>query len=140
VQELVLDPLRLRDTRLQFDAAPQLPVLHTLAEGDFEDSTYWNPSFVSWAALTSNICDLGTWTRSFGTGSLLPAGLKGETTAPVNVGLPTMPPGVGPFVTADAYFGLGTIVYPPWIVHRPRIGDVRPPPATDDRHTLRRYR
>ncbi len=119
LQDLVLDPLGLRDTRLQFDTAPQLPVLHTLAEGDFQDSTYWNPSFVSWAALTSNICDLGTWTRAFGTGSLLSPGLKGETTAPVNVGLPTMPAGVGPpFVAPEAYFGLGTVVYPPWIVQR----------------------
>lgn len=119
LQDLVLDPLGLRDTRLQFDTVPQLPVLHTLTEGDFQDSTYWNPSFVSWAALTSNICDLGTWTRAFGTGSLLSPGLKGESTAPVNVGLPIMPPGVGsPFVTADAYFGLGTVVYPPWIVQR----------------------
>ena len=119
LQELVLDPLALRDTRLQFDAAPQLPVLHTLAEGDFQDSTYWNPSFVSWAALTSNVCDLGAWTRAFGTSSLLPAGLKGETTAPVNVGLPTMPPGTQPPVVGpEAYFGLGTIVYPPWIVQR----------------------
>ncbi len=41
LQDLVLDPLALRDTRLQLDTAPQLPVLHTLAEGDFEDSTYW---------------------------------------------------------------------------------------------------
>ena len=119
LQDLVLDPLGLRDTRLQFDTVPQLPVLHTLAEGDFQDSTYWNPSFVSWAALTSNICDLGAWTRAFGTGSLLPAGLKGETSAPVNVGLRNMPPDVSPpFVSPQAYFGLGTIVYPPWIVQR----------------------
>lgn len=119
LQELVLDPLGLRNTRLQFDASPQLPVLHTLTEDDFQDSTYWNPSFVSWSALTSNICDLGNWTRSFGTGSLLSARHKAETTAPVNVGLPTMPPGtVPPFVAADAYFGLGAIVYPPWIVAR----------------------
>jgi len=119
LQDLVLDPLGLRDTRLQFDAAPQLPVLHTLAEGDFQDSTYWNPSFVSWAALTSNICDLGAWTRAFGTGSLLSPAFKGETTAPVNVGLPNMPPGgVPPFVTPDTYFGLGTVVYPPWVVQR----------------------
>ena len=119
LQDLVLDPLGLRDTRLQFDAVPQLPILHTLTEGDFQDSTYWNPSFVSWAALTSNICDLGTWTRAFGTGSLLSPAFKGEPTAPVNVGLPTMPAGtIPPFVTADAYFGLGTIVYPPWIVQR----------------------
>lgn len=119
LQDLVLDPLALRDTRLQLDTAPQLPVLHTLAEGDFEDSTYWNPSFVSWAALTSNICDLGAWTRAFGTGSLLSPALKGEPTAPVNVGLPIMPAGVGPpVVPPDAYFGLGTVVYPPWVVQR----------------------
>jgi len=119
LQELVLDPLGLRDTRLQLDAAPQLPVLHTLEEGDFRDSTYWNPSFVSWAALTSNICDLGTWTRAFGTGSLLAPAMRGETTAPVNVGLPIpSTDGIVRYVGADAYFGLGTVVYPPWIVQR----------------------
>jgi D-alanyl-D-alanine carboxypeptidase len=119
LQEFVLDPLHLHDTRLQFDTAPQLPVLHTLVEGDFQDSTYWNPSFVSWAALTSNICDLGAWTRAFGTGSLLPAALKGETTAPVNVGLRNIPLSVTPpFVAPEAYFGLGAIVYPPWVVAR----------------------
>ena len=108
LQELVLDPLALRETRLQFDAHPQQPVLHTLAEETFEDSTYWNPSFVSWAALTSNICDLGTWTRAFGTGSLLSPASRGEVTAPVNVGLGGNTPQV--------YFGLGTLVFPPWIV------------------------
>lgn len=108
LKEMVLDPLGLRDTRIQFDAAPQLPVLHTLTEDQFQDSTYWNPSFVSWGALTSNICDLGTWNRAFGTGSLLPPGLRGEITSPVNVGL-----GIN---RAQGYFGLGTIVQNPWIV------------------------
>ena len=110
LQELVLDPLGLRNTRLQLDAEPQLPVLHTLQEGDFRDSTYWNPSFVSWAALTSNICDLGTWNRAFGTGSLLSPQMKSEMVSPVNVGLGGN--------TAQGYFGLGTLVYPPWIVQR----------------------
>ena len=110
LQALVLDPLGLRNTRFQLDAEPQLPVLHTLQEGDFQDSTYWNPSFVSWAALTSNICDLGKWNRSFGTGSLLSPEMKSETVSPVNVGLGAN--------TARAYFGLGTLVYPPWIVQR----------------------
>ena len=119
LQELVLDPLGLRHTRLQFDAAPQLPVLHTLQEGDFRDSTYWNPSFVSWAAMTSNICDLGAWTRAFGTGALLAPATRGEPTAPVNVGLEMMPASVPPrFVPPDSYFGLGTVVYPPWVVQR----------------------
>jgi len=110
LQELVLDPLGLRNTRFQLDAAPQLPVLHTLQEEDFRDSTYWNPSFVSWAALTSDICDLGTWTRAFGTGSLLSPAMRSEIVAPVNVGLGGN--------TAQGYFGLGTLVYPPWIVQR----------------------
>lgn len=119
LQELVLDPLGLRDTRLQFDTSPQLPVLHTLVEGDFEDSTYWNPSFVSWAALTSTVCDLGAWTRAFGTGSLLSPALRGETTAPVNVGLTVMPPNPEhPVITPESYFGLGTIVHPPWTIAR----------------------
>ena len=98
------------NTRFQLDASPQLPVLHTLQEGDFQDSTYWSPSFVSWAALTSNICDLGTWTRAFGTGSLLSPAMRDEIVAPVNVGLGGN--------TAQGYFGLGTLVYPPWIVQR----------------------
>jgi D-alanyl-D-alanine carboxypeptidase len=110
LQELVLDPLGLRNTRFQLDAAPQLPVLHTLQEGDFQDSTYWNPSFVSWAALTSDICDLGKWNRAFGTGSLLSPEMRSEIVSPVNVGLGGN--------TSHAYFGLGTLVYPPWIVQR----------------------
>jgi CubicO group peptidase (beta-lactamase class C family) len=110
LQEHVLDPLGLRDTRFQLDAQPQLPVLHTLQEEDFRDSTYWNPSFVSWAAVTSNICDLGKWNRAFGTGSLLSPQMKGEITSPVNVGLDLNTP--------QAYFGLGTLVFPPWIVQR----------------------
>ena len=45
--------------------------------------------------------------------------MRGETTSPVNVGLPILPAGaVPPVVTAKAYFGLGTLVYPPWIVQR----------------------
>lgn len=110
LQELVLDPLALRNTRFQLDADPQQPVLHTLAEDTFEDSTYWNPSFVSWAALTSNICDLGTWTRAFGTGGLLSPAAHAEVTAPVNVGLGGNTP--------QRYYGLGTIIYTPWIVQQ----------------------
>lgn len=109
LKEMILDPLALHDTRLQFDTHPQLPVLHTLDDGGTsEDTTFWNPSFVSWASMTSNVCDLGTWTRAFGTSSLLPQSLKSQVTAPVNVGL-------GPN-TANSYFGLGTIVRVPWIV------------------------
>jgi CubicO group peptidase (beta-lactamase class C family) len=110
LQETILDPLQLRDTRLQFDADPQQPVLQTLEEERSRDTTYWNPSFVSWAALTSNICDLGKWNRAFGTGSLLSPATRAEITAPTNVGLGGN--------SLQAYFGLATIVYPPWIVTR----------------------
>lgn len=108
LQELILRPLGLHDTRLQFDASPQLPVLHTLDDDTFKDSTFWNPSWVSWASMTSNVCDLGTWNRAFGTGSLLSPAFKSLATARDNVGLGQN--------TATAYFGLGTIVKVPWIV------------------------
>ena len=108
LQALILGPLGLHDTRLQFDAHPQLPVLHTLDDETFKDTTFWNPSFVSWASMTSNVCDLGTWNRAFGTGSLLSPGSASQATAPINVGL-------GPN-TASKYFGLGTIVQARWIV------------------------
>ena len=110
LQEFVFDPLVLRNTRFQLDAKPQLPVLQTLQEEDFQESTFWNPSWVSWAALTSNICDLGKWNRAFGTGSLLSPAMRSEPVAPINVGLGAN--------TAQAFFGLGTLVYPPWIVQR----------------------
>ena len=54
---------------------------------DFRDSKNWSPSFVSWAAVTSSVCDLGKWNRAFGTGSLLSPQMRGETTAPANGGL-----------------------------------------------------
>jgi len=108
LQESILGRLGLHDTRLQFDSRPQLPVLHTLDDGTFKDTTFWNPSFVSWAAMTSNVCDLGIWNRAFGTSSLLSPALRSQVTAPVNVGLGGN--------TASSYFGLGTIVQKPWIV------------------------
>lgn len=108
LQDLILRRLKLRDTRLQFDANPQLPVLHTLDDGTFRDTTFWNPSWVSWGAMTSNICDVATWTRAFGTSSLLSPAFKSQITAPLNVGLGQN--------TANSYFGLGTVVRAPWIV------------------------
>ena len=110
LREMILYPLGLRDTLLQFGTDVQRPVLHTLTLTDdkFEDSTFWNPSWVSWGALTSNVCDLGAWNRAFATGALLSQESRKEITAPVNVGLGEN--------TASRYFGLGTIVYPPWIV------------------------
>jgi len=108
LQELILKPVGLRDTRLQFDSNPQLPVLHTLDDGTFRDTTFWNPSWVSWGAVTSNVCDLGIWNRIFGTSSILSRPLKSQITEPVNVGLGQN--------TAKSYFGLGTVVQTPWIV------------------------
>ena len=60
--------------------------------------------------MTSNICDFGRFNRAFGAGSLLAPDMKGEVTAPLNVGLGGSTP--------QGYFCLGTLVYPPWIVQR----------------------
>ena len=108
LRDLILDPLGLQDTRLQLGTKVQKPVLHTLTDDGFQDSTFWNPSWVSWGAMTSNICDLGVWNRAFGTGLLLSKKSRREITAPVNVGLGGNTP--------EKYYGLGTEVYSPWIV------------------------
>jgi D-alanyl-D-alanine carboxypeptidase len=110
LQQMILDPLALHDTRLQFDDNPQRPVLQTLDDETYRDTTFWNPSWVSWAAMTSNVCDLAIWNRAFGTGSLLSPASKAEVTAPVNVGLGGN--------AAKIYFGLGTLVYVPWIMQK----------------------
>jgi len=106
LDEMVLKPLGFKNTRLQFDTTVEQPVLHTF-EG-VKDTTFYNPSFVSWAALTSNISELSAWNKAFGTGSLLSAESRKEITAKSNVGL-------GPIKSDKAYFGLGTSIFEPWI-------------------------
>lgn len=106
LDEMVLKPLGFKNTRLQFDTAVQKPVLHTFDGA--KDTTFYNPSFVSWAALTSNISELSAWNKAFGTGALLSPESRKEITATSSVGLGTMK-------SDKAYFGLGTSIFVPWI-------------------------
>jgi CubicO group peptidase (beta-lactamase class C family) len=110
LDERILRPLGLHNTRFQQGTSPQLPALHTFAGDPPQDSTSWNPSFVSWAAMTSDVCDLGTWNKAFAGGRLLSEASKSEITAPRTVGFGQNTP--------DHYFGMGTLVVGPWLSQR----------------------
>lgn len=108
LREQVLGPLGFSDTRFQLDTVPQEPALRTLDDGTFLESTYWNPSFVSYAAMTSNVCELGAWVRAFGEGDLLSAASKVELDSMKTIGLGGN--------TVSRYYGVGSIVFTPWRV------------------------
>lgn len=108
LQEQVLAPLGYTDTRFQLDTVPQEPVLHTIEGASSKESTYWSPSWVSYAAMTSNICELGAWVRAYGEGQLLSPASKRELDSVRNTGR-------GPS-TPSRYYGVGSLVFTPWRV------------------------
>jgi CubicO group peptidase (beta-lactamase class C family) len=108
LQEQVLAPLGYTDTRFQLDTVPQEPVLHTIDKASSTESTYWNPSWSSYAAMTSNICELGAWVRAYGEGQLLSPAGKRELDSVKNTGHGEN--------TASRYYGVGSLVFTPWRV------------------------
>jgi CubicO group peptidase (beta-lactamase class C family) len=111
LQNKVLTPLNLSQTSYTTSAGIPAPFLHayTSERGSYEESTDWSPSWTSYSgSLTSNVCDLATWARAFGTGALLKPETAAQITATTNVGL-------GPN-TLSRYFGLGVIISNGWLV------------------------
>jgi CubicO group peptidase (beta-lactamase class C family) len=113
----ITGPLGLRET--DFPTTPDIapPVLHTFdsERGRFEDSTYWNPSWVSHSGrIISTLADLGTLARAVGAGTLLSAKSRREMVAPTTVGL-------GPN-RADFYFGMGIGMANGWMLQNPAFG------------------
>jgi D-alanyl-D-alanine carboxypeptidase len=111
MQNAILTPLGLRDTAYATTPGIASPVLEafTSERGHYENSTTWSPSWTSFSgAMTSNVCDLATWSQAYGTGALLSPASFAKIIAPTNVGLPQNTP--------ELYFGLGTIVNNQWLV------------------------
>lgn len=111
LQQLILNPLGLRNTAYASTAEIQAPVLHafTSERGSYEDSTLWSPSWTSFSGqINSNVCDLTTWEQAFGTGALLTPASLAMITATTNVG--------NGGNTPSLYFGLGTIVNHGWLI------------------------
>lgn len=111
LQDHVLQPLALRNTEYTTTAQPPAPLLNafTSERGTYEESTDWSPSWTSFSgSVNSNVCDLATWTRAFGTGALVKPESARQFTAPTTVGLGRN--------TTTLYFGLGVIVSNGWLV------------------------
>lgn len=127
LQQRVMGPLGLADTRNSFTPEIQPPVLHafTKERGPYEESTFWNPSWTTapGAVVTTNICDLARSAQAVGTGELLsPAAFRTQLdpgTVGLGGGTKTCPAKVCLKNTAAEHFGLGVLVMNGWILTNP---------------------
>ncbi|MFI6447657.1 serine hydrolase domain-containing protein [Kitasatospora sp. NPDC050543] len=127
LQQRVMGPLGLHETRNNFTPDIPAPVLHafTSERGKYEESTFWNPSWTTapGAVITTDICDLARSAVAIGSGELLsPAAFRVQLD-PGTVGLggptATCPETVCRANTEATHFGLGVIVVDDWIIQNP---------------------
>lgn len=138
MQEKVLDPLGLTDTRNWFTPEIPEPVLHAFSserravlqipddQRFFEESTFWNPSWTitRGAIQTSTVADMAASMAGVGRGTLLsPESFAAQFSRDlVGFGAPmdgcnschTMP--------EEMVYGLGVWMIGPWVVQNPLFG------------------
>ena len=135
LEERVLGPLGLNDTRDAGSAAMPDPVLHAytserrgyLGVPDgvpfIEDSTFWNPSWTitRGAVQYTDIADLTRTARAIGTGELLTPELHAEQLNTRTRGFATALPGCPAcFPHSEIYtYGLGVVQMGHWILQNP---------------------
>jgi len=110
LKENILDKLSLNNTEFPLTPNIQTPALHTFTgeRGIYEDSTYWNPSWVGHSArMTSNLYDLGKWLQAFGTGQLI---------SPKAFQTMITPSSPNP---TNLYYGMGIIIANSWMLQNP---------------------
>jgi CubicO group peptidase (beta-lactamase class C family) len=111
LQEAFLRPNRLYNTEYPSSIALRAPFLHAFSRefGRFEDSTMWDPAWVSHSGLmNSNLGDVARWIRLLGSGAVLSSKSQKLLTAPATVGLGKNAP--------DLYYAMGVIVANGWIM------------------------
>ncbi|MFG3407576.1 serine hydrolase domain-containing protein [Streptomyces sp. NPDC048142] len=127
LEQRVMRPLGLRDTRNGYTPDIPPPVLHafTSERGTYEESTFWNPSWTTapGAVITTHICDLARSAEAIGTGELLSRHSHRVQLNPGTVGLggptATCPATVCQANTEAVHYGLGLIIQNGWIVQNP---------------------
>ncbi|MEV6250111.1 serine hydrolase domain-containing protein [Streptomyces sp. NPDC051742] len=127
LQEKVMGPLGLRETRNSFTPDIPAPVLHafTAERGTYEESTFWNPSWTTapGAVQTTNICDLARSASGIGSGRLLSPAAYKELLNPGTVGLgratKTCPATVCLPNTRATHYGMGLLVLGGWVSQHP---------------------
>jgi D-alanyl-D-alanine carboxypeptidase len=116
VKKGVLDPLGMKHTTTQDSAALPRPVLHSYTgeRGVWEEATFWNPSWTSFAGgWGSTQDDLRKLVEGVGTGKLVSKQSHELQLAPTSVGLGTS--------TADRYYGMGISVVNDWLLTAPGL-------------------
>jgi D-alanyl-D-alanine carboxypeptidase len=116
VQKGVLDPLGMKETTGPANAALRDPVLHgyTGERGVWEDSTFWDPSWTSYAGgWGSDQNDLRKLIEGVGTGKLLSKKSHEAQLAPTTVGLGANTP--------ERYYGYGISVVNGWLLTAPGL-------------------
>ncbi|MGW8363458.1 serine hydrolase domain-containing protein [Streptomyces wedmorensis] len=127
LEEEVLRPLGLRETRNGFTPDIPEPVLHafTADRGTYEESTFWNPSWTTdpGAVETTDICDLARSAGGIGSGRLLSPEAYQELLNPGTVGLGhptrTCPATVCIAQTEATHYGMGLLVLGDWVSQHP---------------------
>jgi D-alanyl-D-alanine carboxypeptidase len=116
IQKLVINPLRLRHTRLSPIANLPEPALHayTTERGVYEDATYWNNSWARGAGdIYSTVPDLARWARHRVRGTLLKRASRRTFFTPRTAG-------IGPF-TPERFYTNATINDAGWVYNNPSI-------------------
>ena len=112
----IFEPLGLEDTSFAETAYIPDPVLHgfTNERGVWEEATFWNPSWTSFAGgWTSNQDDLRAIVEAVGTGALLSEESHELQLAPSTVGLGSN--------TDARYYGMGISIVNDWLLTSPGL-------------------
>ena len=116
LRQRILGPLGLRQTVIPSNANIPPPVMHayTPERGTYEESTFWNPSWVALnGSMISALADMGRWATVLGAGALLSRTSHRLQVGPGNVGLGPLKP--------QFYYGMGAIVSKGWILCNPQL-------------------
>lgn len=116
VKARIFDRLGMRNTRYSMSSAIPTPTLHAYSNerGKYEEATYWSPSWAPLAATaTTDLSDMGKWSRALGTGSLLSKRSHQLQVGDQNVGL-------GP-LTEKFHYAMGAVVANDWIFTNPQV-------------------
>lgn len=135
LEQYILNPLGLRDTRSSSTAAIPAPVLHTFTSERrwvygvdpgtrfYEEATFWNPSWTTapGAVQTTTIHDLTATAEAVGTGALLSAASHRAQVSPELIGFGSPEEGCPTCreLTERYSYGIGVALIGPWILQSP---------------------
>ncbi|GAA1853228.1 serine hydrolase domain-containing protein [Asanoa iriomotensis] len=117
LQERILDPLAMGDSKVVLTSQIDEPYLHgyTNERGVFEDSSFWNPTaFLHSGNMTTTVADVATWIRALADGQLLTAEQHAAMMAPSTAGLDSL--------TTDKFFAYGVAHAGDWLFMNPAYG------------------